>query len=60
MSDFTDKIKAEAKVVSAVIDQELTVLEGVDGVDPLAPADESTDEDSADSADTAGDDAPSS
>lgn len=59
MSDFTDKIKAEAKVVSAVIDQELTVLEGVDGVDPLAPTDESTGDDSTDAAETE-DDTPSS
>ena len=35
MSDFINKIKDEAKAVSAAIDQELTVLEGVDGYDPL-------------------------
>ncbi len=29
MSDFIRKIKEEAKAVSAAIDQELTVLEGV-------------------------------
>lgn len=39
MSDFIDKIKEEAKAVSAAIDQELTVLEGVDGYDPLADRD---------------------
>ncbi|ATD69276.1 MULTISPECIES: hypothetical protein [Gordonia] len=36
MSDFIRKIKEEAKAVSAAIDQELTVLEGVPGYDPLA------------------------
>lgn len=41
MSDFIDKIKEEAKAVSAAIDQELTVLEGVDGYDPLADRDDS-------------------
>lgn len=40
MSDFTDKIKEEAQKLSAAIDQELTVLEGVDGIDPLARDDE--------------------
>lgn len=55
MSEFIDKIKADAKAVSAAIDQELTVLEGVDGYDPLRQdnpeetADEQdTDEESAD------------
>ncbi|KSU59362.1 MULTISPECIES: hypothetical protein [Gordonia] len=36
MSDFIRKIKEDAKAVSAAIDQELTVLEGVPGYDPLA------------------------
>ncbi|SDU68071.1 hypothetical protein [Gordonia westfalica] len=36
MSDFIRKIREEAKAVSAAIDQELTVLEGVPGYDPLA------------------------
>ncbi|WP_439031404.1 hypothetical protein [Gordonia terrae] len=36
MSDFIRKVKDEAKAVSAAIDQELTVLEGVPGYDPLA------------------------
>jgi uncharacterized short protein YbdD (DUF466 family) len=36
MSDFIRKIKEEAKAVSAAIDQELTVLEGVPGYDQLA------------------------
>ncbi|ASR01363.1 hypothetical protein RVF83_08185 [Gordonia rubripertincta] len=36
MSDFIRKIKEEARAVSAAIDQELTVLEGVPGYDPLA------------------------
>lgn len=47
MSDFTDKIKAEAEALSAVIDQELTVLEGVDGIDPLAPDDEDDEDNNA-------------
>ncbi|MDL9937511.1 hypothetical protein QSJ18_12210 [Gordonia sp. ABSL1-1] len=37
MSDFVKKIKEDVKAVSAAIDQELTVLEGVDGFDALAP-----------------------
>lgn len=42
MSDFVKKLKDEAKAVSAAIDNELTVLEGVDGgYDPLAEEDES-------------------
>lgn len=48
MSDFINRIKDEAKAVSAAIDQELTVLEGVDGYDPLreeADAADGTDED---------------
>ncbi|MDH3007148.1 hypothetical protein [Gordonia alkanivorans] len=45
MSDFIRKIKEEARAVSAAIDQELTVLEGVPGYDPLADdTDESSDE----------------
>ncbi|GAC67592.1 hypothetical protein [Gordonia soli] len=36
MSDFIDKVKEEAKAVSAAIDNELTVLEGAGGYDPLA------------------------
>ncbi|MFW0793642.1 hypothetical protein AAFP30_07515 [Gordonia sp. CPCC 205515] len=48
MSDFINKIKEEAKAVSAAIDQELTVLEGVDGYDPLRHDDDSADESSAD------------
>ena len=36
MSDFIKKIKEDAKAVSAAVDQELTVLEGVPGYDPLA------------------------
>ncbi|MEE3851539.1 hypothetical protein VZC37_14435 [Gordonia sp. LSe1-13] len=46
MSDFINKIKEEAKAVSAAIDQELTVLEGVDGYDPLREEDETSDEQS--------------
>ena len=46
MSDFIRKIKEDAKAISAAIDQELTVLEGVPGYDPLAP------EPDADEADT--------
>ncbi|WAC57323.1 hypothetical protein [Gordonia sp. SL306] len=49
MSDFINKIKEEAKAVSAAFDQELTVLEGVDGYDALREEDE-------ESGDTAGDD----
>ncbi|WP_232715618.1 hypothetical protein [Gordonia metallireducens] len=45
MSDFIRKIKEEARAVSAAIDQELTVLEGVPGYDPLA---DDTDEESSD------------
>jgi len=41
MSDFTDKIKEKAEAVSAAIDNELTVLEGVGGDDPLADHEES-------------------
>ncbi|MFT3660909.1 MAG: hypothetical protein QM809_05795 [Gordonia sp. (in: high G+C Gram-positive bacteria)] len=46
MSDFTDKLKAKAEAVSAAIDNELTVLEGVGGDDPLAhhEDDEQTDD----------------
>ncbi|MFZ2510281.1 MAG: hypothetical protein WAW85_04230 [Gordonia sp. (in: high G+C Gram-positive bacteria)] len=40
MADFTDKIKDAAHAVSAAIDNELTVLEGVGGDDPLAHQDE--------------------
>lgn len=40
MSEFINKIKEEAKAVSAAIDQELTVLEGVDGYDPLRDEDD--------------------
>lgn len=36
MSEFIDKIKQKAEAVSAAIDNELTVLEGVGGDDPLA------------------------
>lgn len=45
MSDFIKKIKDEAQALVAAIDQELTVLEGVDGYDPLAKndADDSSD-----------------
>ena len=39
MSDFIKKVKEEARAVSAAIDNELTVLEGVDGYDPLAHRD---------------------
>ncbi|MEE4024421.1 hypothetical protein V1Y59_15150 [Gordonia sp. PKS22-38] len=44
MSDFINKIREEAKAVSAAIDQELTVLEGVDGYDPLREEDDTSDE----------------
>ncbi|AZG47463.1 hypothetical protein [Gordonia insulae] len=47
MSDFINKIKEEARAVSAAIDQELTVLEGVDGYDALREEDEAADGDSA-------------
>lgn len=46
MSDFTDKIKDAAHAVSAAIDNELTVLEGVGGDDPLAEHDEAEPTDS--------------
>ncbi len=36
MSEFIDKLKEKAEAVSAAIDNELTVLEGVGGDDPLA------------------------
>ncbi|MGV9712664.1 hypothetical protein ACWDTI_18615 [Gordonia sp. NPDC003424] len=48
MSDFINKIKEEAKAVSAAIDQELTVLEGVDGYDPLRNDDDTADTDATD------------
>lgn len=44
MSDFINKIRDEAKAVSAAIDQELTVLEGVDGYDALRDDEDSADE----------------
>ncbi|MAU83417.1 hypothetical protein ACIGKQ_16615 [Gordonia sp. NPDC062954] len=47
MSDFINKIKEEAKAFSAAVDQELTVLEGVDGYDPLREEDETSDDNSA-------------
>ncbi|ROZ98588.1 hypothetical protein [Gordonia sp. OPL2] len=47
MSDFINKIRDEAKAVSAAIDQELTVLEGVDGYDALRDDESSADNDSA-------------
>ncbi len=50
MSDFINKIKEEARAVSAAIDQELTVLEGVDGYDPFREQDETEDETSDDTA----------
>ncbi|MCF3937208.1 hypothetical protein VX037_18425 [Gordonia sp. Z-3] len=57
MSDFINKIKEEAKAFSAAVDQELTVLEGVDGYDPLRDEDERSDDDNtADEADTPSDD----
>ncbi|MCR5980195.1 hypothetical protein GDN83_21030 [Gordonia jinghuaiqii] len=48
MSDFIRKIKDEAKAVSAAIDQELTVLEGVPGYDPLADNHNDNDNDNTD------------
>lgn len=45
MSDFINKIRDEAKAVSAAIDQELTVLEGVDGYDALRDDEASADND---------------
>lgn len=36
MSEFIDKAKEKAKAVVAAVDQELTVIEGVDGYDPTA------------------------
>lgn len=57
MSDFINKIKEEAKAFSAAVDQELTVLEGVDGYDPLRDEHERSDDDNtADEADTPSDD----
>ena len=56
MSDFIDKIKEEAKAVSAAIDNELTVLEGVDGYDPLREDEPDTNEDATDEAAPASDD----
>lgn len=56
MSDFIDKIKEEAKAFSAAVDQELTVLEGVDGYDPLRDEDERSGDNTADEADTPSDD----
>ncbi|MDY6808334.1 hypothetical protein GIY30_20450 [Gordonia sp. HNM0687] len=55
MSDFINKIKEEAKAFSAAVDQELTVLEGVDGYDPLRDEDEASDAEDTD-ADTPSDD----
>ncbi|WP_238421713.1 hypothetical protein [Gordonia sp. 'Campus'] len=52
MSDFIRKVKDEAKAVSAAIDQELTVLEGVPGYDPLA---DNNDDEASDDADAPGD-----
>ena len=52
MSDFIKKIKEDAKAVSAAVDQELTVLEGVPGYDPLA---DRQDEDATDGDAKAGD-----
>lgn len=53
MSDFINKIKEDVRAVSAAIDNELTVLEGVPGFDPLA--DDTASDDTA-SDDTASDD----
>lgn len=39
MSDWVKKIEAEAKVLFAEAEEELTVLEGVDTIDPLADED---------------------
>ncbi|MFT4397670.1 hypothetical protein ACLTEW_22315 [Gordonia lacunae] len=57
MSDFIRKIKEDAKAVSAAIDQELTVLEGVPGYDPLADNNdaEASDETAEDAAPVEGD-----
>lgn len=58
MSDFIRKIKEDAKAVSAAIDQELTVLEGVPGYDPLADnKDAETSDESADDSAPVDDDA---
>lgn len=48
MSEFIKKVKDEAKAVSAAIDNELTVLEGVPGYDPLADNDNDDDDESSD------------
>ncbi|MCZ4535178.1 hypothetical protein [Gordonia sp. AC31] len=58
MSDFIRKIKEDAKAVSAAIDQELTVLEGVPGYDPLADnKDAETSDETAEDAERVDDDA---
>ncbi|MBR7191903.1 hypothetical protein GR168_02770 [Gordonia sp. JH63] len=58
MSDFIRKIKEDAKAVSAAIDQELTVLEGVPGYDPLADnRDAETSDETAEDAERVDDDA---
>ncbi|MYR08070.1 hypothetical protein GTV32_17960 [Gordonia sp. SID5947] len=44
MSDFINKIKEDAKAFSAAVDQELTVLEGVDGYDALRDEDDASDD----------------
>ncbi|MFW0786594.1 hypothetical protein AAFP35_19030 [Gordonia sp. CPCC 206044] len=56
MSDFINKIKEEAKAVTAAFDQELTVLEGVDGYDALRDEDESESDATAGSDETPSDD----
>ncbi|WP_141210600.1 hypothetical protein [Rhodococcus sp. OK302] len=42
MSDWVKKVEAEAKVLIAEAEEELTVLEGVDTIDPLADEDKTT------------------
>ena len=39
MSDWEKKFEAEAKGLLAEVEEELTVLEGVDTIDPLADDD---------------------
>ncbi|GAA1482577.1 hypothetical protein GCM10009624_30170 [Gordonia sinesedis] len=53
MSDFIKKIKEDAKAVSAAIDQELTVLEGVPGYDPLKDEDKDSADGESEAAETA-------
>jgi hypothetical protein len=45
MSDWEKKFEAEAKGLLAEVEEELTVLEGVDTIDPFAEEDPSAGDD---------------